>query len=369
MAETKHNWAKDEILEIYNKPLMELIFEAAQVHRDHHNPLEVQVSSLISIKTGGCSEDCAYCPQAARYHTDIDKNDLMSVDEVKELAVNAKAGGASRVCLGAAWRNVSDNVDFDNVLEMVKEVNEMDMEVCCTLGMLSKDQARRLKEAGLYAYNHNLDSSEEYYKEIISTRGYSDRLETIDNAQKAGIHVCSGGIIGMGENENDRVGMLYTLANMTPHPGSVPINGLVPVEGTPLEEQESVAIWDMIRMIATARIVMPKAEVRLSAGRTHMTKEGQALCFMAGASSIFAGDKLLTTPNPEYNDDMEMFKALGVTPKEAYTIGKKPQVVESYKETREEEKVKWSRPAHDIERNVQATEKAKEIRRALKETK
>lgn len=364
--DTKHDWTREEILAIYNKPLMELMYEGASIHRLYHDPSEVQVSSLISIKTGGCSEDCAYCPQAARYHTDIEKNDLMEVSTVKKMAEQAKAGGASRVCLGAAWRNVENNADFDNVLEMVKEVNSMDMEVCCTLGMLSEDQARRLKEAGLYAYNHNLDSSEDFYKDIISTRGYDDRLKTIDHAQKAGIHVCSGGIIGMGENENDRVGMLHTLANMTPHPGSVPINGLVPVEGTPLEEQAPVPIWDMIRMIATARIIMPKAEIRLSAGRTHMSDEGQALCFMAGASSIFAGDKLLTTPNPEYNEDMALFKTLGITPKEAFTAGEQPQTKASYKEVRSEERVKWSRPGHNIEKNIEATEKAKQIRKELK---
>jgi len=369
MTETKHNWTKEEILEIYNKPLMELMYDAATVHRAYHDPLEVQVSSLISIKTGGCSEDCGYCPQAARYHTGIAKNDLMSVDTVKKMASNAKESGASRVCLGAAWRNVENNKDFDNVLDMVKEVNAMNMEVCCTLGMLSQDQARRLKEAGLYAYNHNLDSSEDFYKEIISTRGYDDRLRTIEHAQKEGIHVCSGGIIGMGEDENDRVGMLYTLSNMTPHPGSVPINGLVPVPGTPLEEQKPVEIWDMVRMIATARIVMPKAEVRLSAGRQHMSKEGQAMCFMAGASSIFAGDKLLTTSNPKYNEDMELFKILGVKPKEAFTAGEQPETKESYKEVSEEGREKWSRPAHEIDRNIEATEKGKAARRALKEVK
>jgi biotin synthase len=368
MTETKHNWTKEEILEIYNKPLMELMYDAATIHRVYHDPLEVQVSSLISIKTGGCSEDCGYCPQAARYHTGVKKNDLMSVETVKRMATNAKDSGASRVCLGAAWRNVENNQDFDKVLDMVKEVNSMNMEVCCTLGMLSQDQARRLREAGLYAYNHNLDSSEDFYKEIISTRGYEDRLRTIDHAQKEGIHVCSGGIIGMGEDENDRVGMLYTLSNMTPHPGSVPINGLVPVPGTPLEEQKPVEIWDMVRMIATARIVMPKAEVRLSAGRQHMSKEGQAMCFMAGASSIFAGDKLLTTANPKFNADMELFKILGVKPKGAFTAGEQPVTKDTYKEAKEEERAKWTRPAHEIDRNIEATEKGKLARRAVKES-
>lgn len=366
MAEIRTNWTKEEIKSIYDKPLMDLLYKAATVHREYHHPNEVQVSSLISIKTGGCSEDCAYCPQAARYHTDIEKNDLMSIQQVKQMAVNAKEGGASRVCLGAAWRNVSNNEDFDDVLEMVKEVNAMNMEVCCTLGMLTQDQARRLKEAGLYAYNHNLDSSEDFYKEIISTRGYDDRLRTIEHAQNEGIHVCSGGIIGMGESDDDRVGMLYTLSNLEPHPGSVPINGLVPVDGTPLEEQEPVSIFEMVRMIATARIVMPKAQVRLSAGRTHMSKEGQALCFFAGANSIFAGDKLLTTPNPEYNEDMELFKLLGISPKEAFVDGEKPTTHETYKEVRDVEKPKWSRPGHEIEANVAATEKGKAARKALK---
>ncbi len=367
MEDIRSNWTKEEIKAIYDKPLMELLYEAATMHRKYHNPNEVQVSSLISIKTGGCSEDCGYCPQAARYHKNIEKNDLMTIDTVKQMATNAKQSGASRVCLGAAWRNVTNNEDFDNVLEMVKEVNNMNMEVCCTLGMLTQDQARRLKEAGLYAYNHNLDSSEDFYKEIISTRGYDDRLRTIEHAQNEGLHVCSGGIIGMGESDDDRIGMLYTLSNLTPHPGSVPINGLVPVPGTPLEEQEPVSIFEMVRMIATARIVMPKAQVRLSAGRTHMTKEGQALCFFAGANSIFAGDKLLTTPNPEYNEDMELFSLLGISPKEAYVDGEKPQTKDTYKEVRDTEKPKWSRPGHTIEKNVAATQKGKEARKELKE--
>lgn len=366
MSDIRYDWTKEEIKATYDMPFMELIYKAATVHRENHNPNEVQVSSLISIKTGGCSEDCGYCPQAARYHTDIDKNDLMSVNQVTEMAENAKAGGASRVCLGAAWRNVKNDSDFDNVLDMVKEVNGMNMEVCCTLGMLSQDQARRLKEAGLYAYNHNLDSSENFYKEIISTRGYDDRLRTIEHAQNEGIHVCSGGIIGMGETDNDRVGMLYTLSHLKPHPGSVPINGLVPVPGTPLEEQEPVSIWEMVRMIATARIVMPKAQVRLSAGRTHMTQEGQAMCFMAGANSIFAGDKLLTTPNPQYNEDMELFNVLNIKPKEAYVDSGQPETKDSYKEVREEKQEKWSRPEHKIEANERKKAEAKEVRKVTR---
>ncbi len=312
------NWTKESILELYNTPLLELIQRASEVHKLHHKTGEVQVSSLISIKTGGCPEDCSYCPQAARYHTDLKVHKLMSVDQVLEQADNAKAGGSSRVCLGAAWREVRDNKDFDKVLEMVTGINAKGMEVCCTLGMLTEDQAKRLANAGLYAYNHNIDTSEENYENIISTRTYDDRLKTINNVRKAGLTVCSGGIIGMGESVEDRVGMLYTLSLLRPQPESVPINALVAVEGTPLENQTPVPIWDMVRMIATTRIVMPTTSVRLSAGRLNMSQEGQALCFLAGASSIFAGDKLLTTPNPEFNEDMQMFKTLGLTPKEAF---------------------------------------------------
>jgi biotin synthase len=311
-------WSKQEILDVYNKPLLELVYEAANVHHQNHKAGEVQVSSLISIKTGGCAEDCAYCPQAARYHTDIKVHKLMSIDEVNKASDNAKAAGASRMCLGAAWREVRDNKDFDKVLEMVKTINSKEMEVCCTLGMLTEDQAQKLADAGLYAYNHNLDTSEEFYGDIITTRTYDDRLNTIKNVRKAGMTVCSGGIIGMGESAEDRIGMLFTLTNLTPQPESVPINALVPVEGTPLENQQPVPVWDMIRMVATTRIVMPKTAVRLSAGRLQMSLEGQALCFMAGANSIFAGDKLLTTPNPCQNEDMEMFKLLGLTPKPAF---------------------------------------------------
>jgi biotin synthase len=318
MTHIRHNWTKNEVLEIYRKPLLELVFEAAGLHRTYHKSREVQVSSLISIKTGGCPEDCAYCPQAARYQTKVKVHKLMEVDEVVDLAKNAKSNGASRVCMGAAWRNVRDNKDFDKVLDMVKSVNSLDMEVCCTLGMLTEDQAHRLAEAGLYAYNHNLDTSEEYYDDIISTRTYEDRLETLKNVRNAKLTVCSGGIIGMGESEEDRAGMLVTLANLPEHPNSVPINALVAVEGTPMEDQKIVPIWDMIRMIATTRIVMPATVVRLSAGRTMMSMEGQALCFLAGAGSIFAGDKLLTTPNPDYNEDMEMFNILGLIPKKPF---------------------------------------------------
>ena len=364
MSATKHNWTKQEILDIYNKPFMELLYEAATVHRINHDPNTVQVSTLLSIKTGGCSEDCGYCPQAARYHTDIEGNDLMSVQQVKAQALRAKSTGSSRVCMGAAWRNVKDGEEFDQVLEMVRTINKLDMEVCCTLGMVTENQAKRLAEAGLYAYNHNLDSSEEYYKEVISTRGYQDRLDTIDNVRKTNVTVCSGGIIGMGENIEDRAGMLVALSTLNPQPESTPINALVAVEGTPLEGQKPVSIWDMVRMVATTRIVMPETQVRLSAGRTQMSREGQAMCFFAGANSIFAGDKLLTTPNPDVNEDMEMFKMLGLNPQKPFTKKVQPQTVEAKDSEFEAlgEKPKWTRPEHTIERNEVAKAKAKAIK-------
>lgn len=355
----KHNWKKEEILEIYNKPLMELLYEAATVHRKYHDPNTVQVSTLLSIKTGGCPEDCGYCPQAARYHTDLEGNGLMSVNQVKAQALRAKASGSSRVCMGAAWRNVKDGKEFDDVLEMVRSINKLDMEVCCTLGMITENQAQRLAEAGLYAYNHNLDTSEEYYKEVISTRGYEDRLQTIDNVRKTNVTVCSGGIIGMGENEEDRAGMLVALATLNPQPESVPINALVAVEGTPMEEQTPVPIWDMIRMVATTRIVMPQTQVRLSAGRTEMSREGQAMCFFAGANSIFAGDKLLTTPNPDVSEDMEMFKLLGLNPQKAFEKKAQPKSISAEQSQYQSlgEKPKWTRPEHKIDRNLQAQQK------------
>jgi len=355
----RHDWTKEEILEIYNKPLMDLLYEAAKIHREFHDPNTVQVSTLLSIKTGGCPEDCGYCPQAARYHTDIEGNELMSVQQVKAQALRAKSSGSSRVCMGAAWRNVKDGPEFDNVLEMVRTINKLDMEVCCTLGMVTENQAQRLAEAGLYAYNHNLDTSEEYYKEVISTRGYEDRLETIDNVRKTNVTVCSGGIIGMGENEADRAGMLVALSTLNPQPESVPINALVAVEGTPMEDENPVPIWDMIRMVATTRIVMPQTQVRLSAGRTQMTREGQAMCFFAGANSIFAGDKLLTTPNPDVNKDMEMFKLLGLKPQKAFTKKTQPKTVEAIDSELQPlgEKPKWTRPEHKIKRNLDAQKK------------
>ena len=306
----KHDWSREEIENIYNQPLLELVFQAAKLHREHHPANEVQVCTLLSIKTGGCPEDCSYCPQAARYQTDVNAHRLLDKEVVLSNAQKAKDAGSTRFCMGAAWREVRDNRDFDKVVEMVREVNDMGLEVCATLGMIDEEKAKRLKDAGLYAYNHNLDTSEEHYKEVISTRGYQDRLDTLQNVRKASLTVCSGGIIGMGESQKDRIGLLQTLANMDPHPESVPINKLVAVEGTPLEDQKEVEVFDMVRMIATARILMPKSMVRLSAGRLSMTEEGQALCFMAGANSIFAGDKLLTTPNPNEDADMRLFRKL-----------------------------------------------------------
>ncbi len=312
----RHDWTKEELLEIYHRPLMELVYEAATVHRAWHKADEVQLSTLLSVKTGGCPEDCSYCGQAARYHTDIKVQALLPVETVLAHARKAKESGSSRFCMAAAWREVRDNRDFDRIIEMVKGVNELGLEVCCTLGMLTEAQARRLQEAGLYAYNHNLDTSEDYYNEIISTRKFDNRISTIRNVREAGITVCSGGIIGLGETPEDRISMLRTLANMEQHPESVPINALARVKGTPLERNPKVDVWEMVRMIATARIVMPASMVRLSAGRIEMTEAEQAWCFMAGANSIFTGERetLLVTPNPGVLEDMQMLHNLGLRP-------------------------------------------------------
>ena len=318
MKDIRKDWTIDEIESIYHTPVLELIVNAANTHKKYNNTAEVQVCTLLSIKTGGCSEDCSYCPQAARYNTGIDVQALMKKDDVLAYAQKAKDAGSTRFCMGAAWREIRDNRDFDRVLDMVKGVNEMGMEVCCTLGMLNEDQAKKLADAGLYAYNHNLDTSREHYDEIITTRTYDDRLETLDNVRKAGVSVCCGGIIGLGEQHSDRIKMLHTLATLPEHPESVPINALVPIAGTPLQHNKKVDIWEMVKMIATARILMPKAMVRLSAGRTDMSVAEQALCFLAGANSIFAGEKLLTTPNPSFEEDDAMFAMLGLKPREAF---------------------------------------------------
>lgn len=318
MTAIRNDWTREEIAAIFHSPVLDLIYRAATVHREYNDPQEVQVCTLLSVKTGGCPEDCAYCPQAARYHTDVKVQKLLPTEEVLAAARVAKESGSTRFCMGAAWREVRDNRDFDRVLDMVKGVNSIGLEVCCTLGMLTESQAEKLKDAGLYAYNHNLDTSEEHYEDIITTRTYDDRLKTIDNVRNAKISVCSGGIIGLGETVEDRIGMLHTLSTMPEHPESVPVNALVPVEGTPLEHQEKVSVWEMVRMIATARIIMPRAMVRLSAGRVKMSVEEQALCFMAGANSIFAGDKLLTTPNPGDDSDKAMFQTLNLKPRAAF---------------------------------------------------
>ncbi len=318
MTAIRTNWTREEITAIYETPILELIYQGASVHRRFHNAQEVQVCTLLSVKTGGCPEDCSYCPQAARYHTEVKVHKLLEVEEVLGKAREAKEAGSTRFCMGAAWREVRDNRDFDKVIDMVKGVNGMGMEVCCTLGMLTHEQAVKLKDAGLYAYNHNLDTSKEFYNDVITTRTYDDRLDTLENVRNAKISVCSGGIIGMGEGPEDRIGMLLTLSTLREHPESVPVNALVPVEGTPLEDQPRVSVWEMIRMIATARILMPKAMVRLSAGRVKMTVEEQALCFLAGANSIFAGDKLLTTPNPQFTEDQEMFQLLQLKPRPSH---------------------------------------------------
>ncbi|MBX2903018.1 MAG: biotin synthase BioB [Chitinophagales bacterium] len=322
----RNDYTIEEVSAIYHTPLMELMYRASQVHREYQATGEVQVCTLLSVKTGGCSEDCAYCPQAARYDTGVESHRLMKFEEVVEKALEAKNAGSTRFCMGAAWRNVRDNSDFDKVLDMVRGVNTLGMEVCCTLGMLTEEQAQKLKDAGLYAYNHNLDTSEEYYGEVISTRTYSDRLATLNNVEKAGLSVCCGGIIGLGETNEDRIKLLHTLATREQHPESVPVNALVAVEGTPLQGSSKVSVWEMVRMVATARILMPKAMVRLSAGRNDMTTEQQALCFMAGANSIFAGDKLLTTANPGVDSDKRMFEILGLTQRESFKVEKEELV-------------------------------------------
>ena len=313
MTDTDTRPTLDEVAALYRMPVLELIVRAAGVHREHHDPTKVQVCVLLSIKTGGCPEDCGYCPQAARYHTGVEAQGLLDVDDVLEAAGRARSDGATRFCMGAAWRQVKDNAQFDRVLDMIRGVKSLGLEACCTLGMVTEDQARRMKEAGLDAYNHNLDSSEAFYDRIITTRTYQDRLETLSHVRNAGITVCCGGIVGMGETEDDRISLLHTLASLPEPPESVPINALVAVEGTPLEGRPKVATWEMVRTIAVARILMPRAMVRLSAGRVSMSEAEQALCFLAGANSIFAGDKLLTTPNPEVDQDARLFATLGLT--------------------------------------------------------
>lgn len=314
----RHNWRREEIVELFQLPFNDLLFRAQQVHREHFDPNRVQVSTLCSIKTGACPEDCAYCPQSARYDTGLEREKLMAVAKVVDEAKAAKASGATRFCMGAAWRSPKAK-DMDYVIDMVKEVKSLGMETCMTLGMLDETQAKALADAGLDYYNHNLDTSPEYYGEIITTRKYQDRIDTLANVRAAGMKVCCGGIVGMGEAEEDRAGLLMQLANLPEHPESVPINMLVKVEGTPLDHTEDLDPFEFIRTIAVARILMPKSHVRLSAGREDMNDQTQALAFLAGANSIFYGEKLLTTPNPEANKDMQLFDRLGILPEEYET--------------------------------------------------
>jgi biotin synthase len=308
----RYDWTRDCVREIYQRPLLDLIFDAQQIHRKFHDPARIQLCRLLSIKTGGCPEDCGYCPQSAHYETGVQNQPLMAVEEVYQAAKNARDEGAGRFCMGAAWREVRDGRDFDTVLEMVRAVASLNLEVCCTLGMLTDAQARRLAAAGLTAYNHNLDTSPEFYGRIISTRRYQDRLRTIQAVRRAGITVCCGGIIGMGESEEDRVGLLHQLSNLEPHPESVPINMLVRVPGTLLANAEPVDALLLARTIATARLLMPASRVRLSAGRKSLSREAVSLCFLAGANSIFVGEKLLTTPNPERDEDDRLLQDLGL---------------------------------------------------------
>ena len=312
----RHDWSRQEVQALFDLPFNDLLFQAQVVHRQHFNPNEVQVSTLLSIKTGSCPEDCKYCPQSAHYNTGLEKQRLMEVEAVLKKAAEAKAKGSSRFCMGAAWKNPNKR-DMPYVLEMVKGVKAMGLETCMTLGMLNEDQADELADAGLDYYNHNLDTSPESYDKIITTRSYGDRLDTLQHVRDSGMKICSGGIIGMGENQNDRIGLLVQLANLPVQPESVPINMLVKVKGTPLEDVDNLDPFEFVRCIAIARILMPKSHVRLSAGREEMSDEMQAMCFMAGANSIFYGECLLTTPNPEAHADMQLFKRLGLRPEQA----------------------------------------------------
>jgi biotin synthase len=314
----RHDWSLTEVIALARLPLLELLHQAQTVHLAHFKGHKVQLCSLLSVKTGGCPEDCAYCPQSAHYDTGLTPEKLLAVDEVLEAARAARAAGATRLCMGAAWREVKDGPQFDSVLAMVRGVKALGLEACCTLGMISESQARRLKEAGLDTYNHNLDTSEARYGDIVTTRGYQDRLDTLRRVREAGIGVCCGGIIGMGESLADRCQLLVTLANQEQHPESVPINALVAVPGTPLADQPPIDPLDFVRMIALARLLMPRTMVRLSAGRAQLSQEGQVLCFLAGANSIFFGDRLLTTPNPEYVQDRAFFEKAGLTALEPF---------------------------------------------------
>jgi len=323
-VEVRHNWTHAEVRGLMEKPFMDLLFEAQLVHRQYQQPNHVQVSTLLSIKTGACPEDCKYCPQSARYTTDIEKERLMEVERVLDAAQKAKNAGSTRFCMGAAWKNPKER-DMPHLTDMIKGVKDMGLETCMTLGMLTPEQATQLATAGLDYYNHNLDTSPEFYGNIITTRTYQDRLDTLSHVRDAGMKICSGGIIGMGESANDRAGLFVELANLPVHPESVPINMLVKVKGTPLEEVDDVEPFDFIRLIAIARIMMPRSAVRLSAGRENMNEQMQTLCFMAGANSVFYGCKLLTTPNPSEDKDMMLFNKLGINSQE---VSQKPDEIE-----------------------------------------
>jgi len=314
--EVRNDWSRDEVLALFGMPFNDLLFQAQTVHRQNFNPNEVQLSTLLSIKTGACPEDCKYCPQSARYDTGLEKEKLMQIEQVIEAAKAAKASGSSRFCMGAAWRSPHDR-DIPAIEAMIKEVKSLGLETCMTLGMLSENQADTLSEAGLDYYNHNLDTSKEFYGDIITTRTFQDRLDTLSNVRSSGMKVCSGGIVGMGEEQKDRAGLLMGLANLPKQPDSVPINMLVKVAGTPMEAEEDLDPFEFLRTIAVARIMMPKSYVRLSAGREEMNEQMQAMAFMAGANSIFYCDKLLTTPNPKANSDMQLLNRLGISPEKS----------------------------------------------------
>ncbi len=312
----RHDWAVDELRVLHDLPLTELLFRAQTVHREHHEPNKIQLCTLLSIKTGACPENCGYCPQSAHVETNVESEKLLDIDEVLAAAQRAKENGSSRFCMGAAWRDAPQNEQFDRVLEMVRGVRAIGMEACCTLGMLTRGQAEQLAEAGLTAYNHNLDTSPEFYDQVVTTRTYDERLETLRHVRESGVTLCTGGILGMGESINDRMQMLVILASHDPHPESVPINALVRVPGTPMADRPPLDPFEMVRMIATARLSMPTSIVRFAAGRTELSHETQALCFMAGANSIFTGEKLLTTPNPGEDHDKILLEKMGMTPME-----------------------------------------------------
>ena len=312
MQEIRNDWTTHQVSEIFHLPLLELVYKASAIHRKYHDASKVKISQLISIKTGACVEDCAYCAQSSRYKTSVQPHKTLSLKEVLLEAASSKSIGVERVCLSASWRNVPDGKQFDELIEMIEKVKEIGLSVCCTTGMVNAEQAEKLAGAGITAYNHNLDTSDEFYSQIITTRSYEDRLDTIEKLIDAGVKHCTGGIIGLGESEDDRISIIQKLATLKKHPYTVPLNTLVPIPGTPLADRPLLQSWEMIRMIATVRMVMPESMICLAAGRKQMSSEGQALCFFAGANSIFVGTKLLTTPNPELDDDMELLEKLGL---------------------------------------------------------